>query len=308
MNINGTLYQLGAVINDTGSQYKIYSVKDHPTVVIARANLASEVEKKHAKNTHDAIFKVRESPYVLPFIDSQMDQDIHSIAMPYFREGDLFTYLFECKAKACSKNCDFFDHKRTATLTLGSRNSIIRQILQAVSSVHQLGVFHRDIKAENFLVKEEMGNLTILLTDFGLACADLTDEEQMNCPCGTLQYLSPEILLRGASLAPGNSGKNLSPITVKSDVWATALLIRKIVLNKNPYFSWQPFLRDKLEVYLRDEKKLNVLIKQMEEEVALLGTISPIKRLLSKMLAVDPSARVSSEEALAYFKAQFESK
>ena len=52
---------------------------------------------------------------------------------------------------------------------------IMRQLLLAIGSLHAAGFFHRDIKAENILVKGDVlsGSLSsfrIFLADFGVSC------------------------------------------------------------------------------------------------------------------------------------------
>ena len=69
---------------------------------------------------------------------------------------------------------------------------LIRQSLQALKHLHDLGVVHRDLKPENILFDRDMS--TVKLIDFGMSKI-LTDENAlMNTKLGTPYYISPEIL------------------------------------------------------------------------------------------------------------------
>lgn len=45
----------------------------------------------------------------------------------------------------------------------------MKQLLEAMSRIHSLGVIHRDIKFENVLMKGENGKATPKIIDFGTA-------------------------------------------------------------------------------------------------------------------------------------------
>lgn len=73
--------------------------------------------------------------------------------------------------------------------------SYLRDILGAVSYLHNNGIAHRDIKPENFLFKTTDHGETIKLVDFGLS-RSFTDCEDgfMNTTVGTPLYVAPEVL------------------------------------------------------------------------------------------------------------------
>ena len=54
--------------------------------------------------------------------------------------------------------------------------------------MHNQGIVHRDIKAENIIIDEHMN---VRLLDFGFASSQNNDE--LNCYCGTPAYMAPEI-------------------------------------------------------------------------------------------------------------------
>lgn len=64
--------------------------------------------------------------------------------------------------------------------------SIFLQILDAVEACHKIGVYHRDLKPQNILMKEKCKK--IALADFGLATSDKRSTE---FHLGTSQFMAP---------------------------------------------------------------------------------------------------------------------
>ena len=64
---------------------------------------------------------------------------------------------------------------------------IFQQILVSINYIHSMGVSHRDIKPDNFMVTKD---LKIKLIDFGLSCT----EEIMRQKVGSPMYIAPEII------------------------------------------------------------------------------------------------------------------
>lgn len=73
---------------------------------------------------------------------------------------------------------------------------IIRNILDALNHLHEIGIMHRDLKPENLLLKSNEENLQeVVIADFGLATFFKMDTNKILFKrCGTPGFVAPEIL------------------------------------------------------------------------------------------------------------------
>lgn len=96
---------------------------------------------------------------------------------------------------------------------------IFKQVVDCISVCHSAKVFHRDIKLSNVMIKK---TLDIVLIDFGFAMMS-PKKELVSTYCGTLNYISPE-LLRNRPYRPG-------PV----DVWALGIFLFKLLTGEYPF-------------------------------------------------------------------------
>jgi len=105
---------------------------------------------------------------------------------------------------------------------------IVRQLLEIIAYMHSKGYSHRDIKAENILIRED--TLEIKLIDLAFAVKLKHKKEKVLCNCGTLSYMAPEILQKQRS--------HPHP----TDVWAIGVLMVRMRTGRYPFVSRNLYL------------------------------------------------------------------
>lgn len=130
------------------------------------------------------------------------------------------------------------------------------QMKKAVSYIHSLGLIHRDIKLENFLVKEKEGGHHIVLADFGFSRKISGEKDPLlstRFGNGTPLYMAPELI-----------GKEPYPHKAP-DYWAMGVCLYYMLYRKFPFMG-----TDRKEVFgqisAMDYRELPVDAETWEKE------------------------------------------
>lgn len=100
-------------------------------------------------------------------------------------------------------------------------SKIIKQLLDAVIYLHELGILHRDIKPENILLTDNSDIPNIKLADFGLSKLSAPNESQL-LACGTLGYVAPEVLSQNG-------------YSFKADLWSVGIITYLLLRGRLPF-------------------------------------------------------------------------
>lgn len=183
------------------------------------------------------------------------------IVMEYMSGGELFDRLVEV---------EHYSEKQAA--------QAFGPIVDAVRYCHSLGIAHRDLKPENLLYQTPDECSIIKVSDFGLAKFFIPKtEEKLFTACGTPSYVAPEII-------------ESSGYDYKVDCWSLGVILYVMLCGFPPFYD-------------DDNNKLFSLIKNSKYEFP-----SPYwddisdsaKDLISKLLVVDSSKRLTTEEILKH--------
>ena len=204
-----------------------------------------------------AILKLLNHPNVVEMKEVFEDKNYVYVVMELVEGGELF---------------DSIRKKRVFSEYMAYH--IIKQLLETVKYLHDVGIVHRDIKPENILLSDTSDLPTIKLADFGLSKL-MGPEERLNVPCGTLAYVAPEVL-------SGN------PYGKAVDLWSIGVVCYLMLRGRLPFDS---------------KDKQTLIEKTIEAKYDLTGPCwskltNFSKDFLSKVLCKDASERLTCEQAL----------
>ena len=147
--------------------------------------------------------------------------------------------------------------------------------LSAVKYMHDRNVVHRDLKPENLLLKSQSDDADVKIADFGFAT--IAEADTLTEQCGTPGYVAPEIL------GHKKYGKAV-------DMWSVGV-ITYILLGGYP-----PFHDDNQRQLFK-----KIQAAKYEFHPDFWGGVSDeAKDLISKLLVLDVSARLTVDQALSH--------
>ncbi|XP_066492671.1 inactive serine/threonine-protein kinase PLK5-like isoform X2 [Tiliqua scincoides] len=168
----------------------------------------------------------------------------------------------------CSRKSLAHILKARKTLTEPEVRFYLKQIITGLQYIHQQGIIHRDLKLSNFFITK---NMRVKIGDLGLATREEQANRRRGVVCGTPNYLAPEVVAK-----KGHS--------FKSDIWALGCIMYTALTGCSPFE-----ISHKQEMYR--------CIR--EGRYPMPSNLSPSAReLIGKLLAPNPAARPSLEEAL----------
>lgn len=110
-------------------------------------------------------------------------------------------------------------------LTVGEALRVTESVLDALAAAHRTSLVHRDVKPENVLIASDD---RVRVADFGLARAvtEVTSTTT-GTVLGTVAYLAPELVQRGASDA-------------RTDVYAAGVMLYEMLTGRQPFTGETP--------------------------------------------------------------------
>jgi calcium-dependent protein kinase len=114
----------------------------------------------------------------------------------------------------------FFEIIKQGVFSESKAAEIMRQILSALSYMHERNIAHRDLKPENILCEEKDSTLHIKLIDFG-AAVQLDSLPRKHEIIGTSFYIAPEAI----------KGK----YSLKNDLWSVGVILYIMLCGSPPF-------------------------------------------------------------------------
>ncbi|MEZ5597816.1 MAG: ATP-binding protein [Pseudomonadales bacterium] len=169
------------------------------------------------------------------------------------------------------------DHSRSAD----ERMQIAIQLADAVQSIHDEGVIHRDINPGNIVINVERDDQQVWLIDFGLATLAPRESHHIEVVenlSGTLAYIAPE-----------QTGRVNRVVDYRSDLYSLGATLFELFAGRPPFERDDP---------------LELIHAQIASTPEKLRAIDPgipewLSQLVDKLLAKQPEARYQSAASVA---------
>ncbi len=127
------------------------------------------------------------SRHIVPIHDVGEQDDTLYLVTELVPDGDLFTWLAEHGAMAPSPAL-----------------RLVAQLCEGLADAHKAGVFHRDVKPKNVLLRDRDGELIGYLCDFGIAVDEAPGLTKTGTMVGSPEYMAPERHLGQTATARGD--------------------------------------------------------------------------------------------------------
>jgi calcium/calmodulin-dependent serine protein kinase len=162
----------------------------------------------------------------------------------------------------------------------------MRQILEAIRYCHQNNIIHRDIKPHCILLSSKENSSPVKLGGFGISIelppkkigdnneSDNDDSLITSGRIGTPSYMSPEIIQR-------------LPYSKPTDMWSCGVVLFVLLSGSLPFIGNNKRLFDMITrgLYIMKSKQWDILSDSAKD-------------LVRKMLVINPTNRITAEEAL----------
>lgn len=256
-------YTIGKILGE-GACGKVYEVT-HKKSNLLRA--MKSMKKLSVKGNEPGcslfeevtIQKGLDHPNIVDLYDLYQDEKYYYMVTEYCCGGELFEVIqsLECFSEKLARQ-------------------YMKQILSAVMYLHERGIVHRDLKAENLIFESKDENAQLKLIDFGISAKFSkvdNNTKKFSETLGTPYYMAPEVL-----------GESYDE---KCDVWSCGILMYICQCG------YPPFNGD------NDDEILQAVCEDDQEfhpdEWSLISpeAINLIKNLLNR----DPTKRISIKEA-----------
>ena len=225
---------------------------------------AIKIYDKNLVNDEDKKYTIKNEIFILKQLNNDNIMKLYDVI-----ETNRHLYLIMEYIDGISL-LEYIQRKKARRIDESTCKIFFRQIVQAILYCQSRNICHRDIKLENILI---VNDSIIKLIDFGFGIKCNRDEYQ-EFFCGTVYYMPPEIV---------NKQKY---IPFYSDIWSLGVLLFTMVFGNFPF-------RAKKEEKLFELITEGNLIFPKDIEVS-----DEVKNLISKMMVIKPSKRISLESIL----------
>jgi calcium-dependent protein kinase len=256
-------YTISDTVLGEGAFGKVYRAKRICDNKLVAAKMIPKKHKETCANEVSILGMLPDHHNVGKFIEVFEDDSFIYIVLEYIEGQNLYEYLKPHLGKKIVKIPHIL--------------LILQQMIAAIAAIHSAGIFHRDIKLENFMITFVDGNPVVKLIDFGLS--ELIGEISTR-KVGSPLWMAPEVVRNDST----------HQISEMVDIWSIGIVIIEIYSGNPPHH------------YCSRRHVLNAIEKLVLPPIPekLLKDNNPvgtwIRSIATMCLQIDPSIRPSAEQ------------
>uniref|UniRef100_A0A673AHK3 Serine/threonine-protein kinase Chk2 n=1 Tax=Sphaeramia orbicularis TaxID=375764 RepID=A0A673AHK3_9TELE len=238
--------------------------------IINKKNFQSEGTATRNATTEIEILQRIDHPCLIKTLDFYQSEESYYIVLELMEGGELFNKV-----------------KSQQQLQEPVAKLYFYQMLLAVQYLHGNGIIHRDLKPENVLLSSSEDVCLVKLTDFNQSRI-LEEAVLMRTLCGTPSYLAPEVFTHASTTGYG----------LAVDAWSLGVLLFVCLGGYPPFhetFCRQQKGREAESVRDQIIRGEFTMVQSKWRHVS-----DQAKDVVRRLLVVDPTHRMSIQEALQH--------
>ncbi|KAL7819027.1 Calcium/calmodulin dependent protein kinase [Trichoderma gracile] len=253
-------YRFGRTLG--AGTYGVVREADGPTGKVAIKIILKKSVKGNEQMVYDELNLLQrlKHPHIVKFVDWFESRDKFYIVTQLATGGELFDRI-----------CD------QGKFTEKDASQTIKQVLDAVTYLHQNNVVHRDLKPENLIYVTQDPDSDLVLADFGIAKTLDSKDETLKTMAGSFGYAAPEVM------AKQGHGK---PV----DMWSLGVITYTLLCGYSPFRSEN--LQDLLDECTRGSV---IFHERYWKDVS-----ADAKDFINCLIVPDPNSRWTAEQALGH--------
>ena len=269
----------------SGASYKIYKAKDCLSSEIYAAKVFN---KYHFEIENEIKFSSLVTQYKNPSFQKYITSSEGLIEYNEDKDKKYKYIIFEL----CSKG-DLYDYIKCTESGLRESNCkiLFYKILKAIQVLHQMGISHNNIKAQNILLDGENFDIKISNLRVSSFSKNVNGKTILKTKrVGSNVYMAPEIIL------------GYSYDGEKADIFSLGVLLF-FIMNFSPPFPIAKAIKNtnssqRLYSFIKEKKNINLYWNYMEKYIITKKLSNEFKNLFIKMVSYNPKERPTIEQIL----------
>ncbi|KAG1055859.1 hypothetical protein G6F43_002200 [Rhizopus delemar] len=196
-------------VGDHLEEKKFYALK-----IIQKGKLLNDARIRSSIEREIGILKYIDHTNIVHLEATMETEQFICIVLEYVEGGELFDFVQKMHYQS-----RLVQQKVNEVMI----KSLFLQLVNAVRWLHEHHIVHRDLKLENILIHKQNEQVTLKITDFGLARVVDPEAPLLTTRCGSEEYAAPEIV----------QGKEYDGR--KTDTWALGIILYALLVGYLPF-------------------------------------------------------------------------